>query len=299
MPPAAQPAVGPNGIAAQRPARMLRPDSAVVPTGREDAAQRTGAPAVNGLPTRTPGSSLRPAVAAAPVHAPGADEAGTAGEPADDQALTAPVPEIPPAPTPEAADDAYPAGIEADTAAESDGAALDAADPRRDAADAPRTTDDVPDSTADEPTAQVAITHAGEPTGEGTTEDAEAEAEQAEEERDDDEVDSTGEAGEQAVDDAPTEHIPQDRAGGASDAGTGEPVRPNGAYRGQPVPPVPYEVADQGQGGTGQSTGHRSGRQVDAGRDGTGRRRHRSGAHGRGRGRRSHPAHHSPARPER
>jgi signal transduction histidine kinase len=99
MPPAAQPAVGPNGIAAQRPARMLRPGSSVVPTGREDAAQRTGAPAVNGLPTRTPGSSLRPAVAAVPVHAPGADEAGTAGEPADDQALTAPVPETPPVPT--------------------------------------------------------------------------------------------------------------------------------------------------------------------------------------------------------
>ena len=270
MPPAAQPAVGPNGIAAQRPARMLRPDSAVVPTGREDAAQRTGAPAVNGLPTRTPGSSLRPAVAAAPVHAPGADEAGAAGEPADDQALTAPVPETPPAPTPEAADDAYPAGIEAATA-ESDGAALDAADPRRDAADAPRTTDDVPDSTADEPTAQVAITHAGEPTGEGTTEDAEAEAEQAEEERDDDEVDSTGEAGE-AGDDAPTEYIPQDRAGGAFDAGTDEPVRPNGAYRGQPVPPVPYEVADQGQGGTGQNgTGQDGTGRDGTGRDGTGR----------------------------
>ncbi|MDF3049004.1 MAG: hypothetical protein K0R87_642 [Pseudonocardia sp.] len=268
MPPVAQPAVGPNGIAAQRPARMLRPGSAVVSTGREDAAQRTGAPAVNGLPTRTPGSSLRPAVAAAPVHAPGADEAGTAGEPADDQALTAPVPETPPVPTPEAADDAHPAITEAD-AAESDGAALDAADPhgdaadegepsRANAADAARTADDVPDSTADEPTGRVAIAHADEPTGEGTTEDAETEAKQAEEERDDDEVDTTGGAGEQAVDDAPTEHIPQDRAGGGAlegvaDGGAGEPVRPNGAYRGQPVPPVPYKVADQGQGGTGQN----------------------------------------------
>jgi signal transduction histidine kinase len=260
MPPAAQPAVGPNGTASPRPARMLRPGSAVVPSGREDAAQRIGAAAVNGLPTRTPGSSLRPAVAAAPVHAPGADEAGAAEELADDQALTAPVPETPPAPTPEAADDAHPAVTEAD-AAESDGAALDTADPHRDAADeaepfrantadAARTADDIPDSTADEPTGQVAIAHADEPTGEGTTEDAEAQAEQVEEERD--EVDTTGEAGE-AGDDAPTEHIPQDRVGGVADAGTGEPIRPNGAYRGQPVPPVPYEVADQGQGDTGQN----------------------------------------------
>ena len=126
-------------------------------------------------------------------------------------------------------------------------------------ADAARTADDIPDSTADEPTGQVAIAHAGEPTGEGTTEDAEAQAEQAEEEPD--EVDTTGEAGEQAVDDALTEHIPQDRAGGVADAGTGEPIRPNGAYRGQPVPPVPYEVADQGQGDTGQN---------GTGQDGTG-----------------------------
>jgi signal transduction histidine kinase len=272
MPSAAQPAVGPNGIASPRPARMLRPGSAVVPSGREDAAQRIGAAPANGLPTRTPGSSLRPAVVAAPVHAPGADEAGAAEEPADDQALTAPVPEIPPAPTPEAADDAHTAVTEAD-AAESDGAALDAADPHRNAADegepsranaadVARTADDVPDSTADEPTGQLAIAHADEPTGESATEDAEAEqAEQAEEERDDDEVDTTGEAGEQAVDDAPTEHIPHNRAGGLTDAGTGEPIRPNGAYRGQPVPPVPYEVADQGQGDTGQN---------GTGQDGTG-----------------------------
>lgn len=279
-PPGTQPAVGPNGVTPQRPSRMLPAGAGAVPPGREEAAQRTGPPAVNGLPTRTPGSSLRPAVAAVHAHAPEVDDAGAKAEPAADQALTAPVPETAPAPEPEAAVTAQPTTLEPDTPephARLDGGhphgdeSEEARRPPSDAtADDHRIEDDVPDDTADEPTGRVAIQHADEPTGEVTTdhaaheptrevsaEEAVADVERVDEERGD-KAESTDEiadeqAGVQSEDDTPTEHIPQDRADdGARDDAVEEPVRPNGATRGQPVPPVPYEVAREGPDGTGQ-----------------------------------------------